>query len=408
MGRATEFVSVNMNKKNKSAYMKIALLILLFAICYGRSYLAYTKLQRNFDCISVRIQDQAVTKKQLIRAQELMKEQEESHIPEIAAYSITEHTSIGEPALERTTEVNLYQVYGQMKLVTPSECMAGNFPVTEDYDGCVIDADSAYQLFGSKDVMDHIITMNQEIPATMKDSTEAQGVDQAQTQPKVIQKKYIVRGVIQSEMPIMMIQAREEATKFWDLEFDYGNLKQGREYASQFMSSYGLSGKYVIIEGNFIGDVIGNILVLPVFILFLIVFVAEVKKIGKIKRIQMEEIQSRHYRMKKDWMRCFVSIITKSLIPLFKIAIGLVILIYAWKAFGIFPLRYLPSKWSDFDQYVRFADQIKERLNDLSYVAPTRREVLFKQNSMYCLFFGAVTILLEWHVIDLIKNTKKN
>jgi len=399
-------VLVSMNKEKKTAYLKIALLILLFIACYGRSYLAYAKLHRNFDYISVRIKNQPVTKKQLLNALETMQEREESHIPEFAAYKITEHTMVGQADLERTTDVNLYNVYGQMRIVTPSEICAGNYPILDDYDGCVIDAHSAYVLFGSSDVLGQTITMKEEIP--MKNqfaagSQEDQNVNSLSSNTKTIDRNYIIRGVIQSEMPMVMIQTRNDSTEFWNFEFDYGDLKQGRQYAQQLMT-YDLSaGKYVIIEADFMNDMMGNILVLPVFVIVLLVLISEVKKIHRIRVAEMKELLERHYRLKKDYASFILRVIRKSLVSIGKIVVVSLFMYCTWKQFGVFPTRYLPSKWSEFDQYIRFADQIKERLRDINYVSPTRREVLFKHNSMCCLGFGAVTLLLEWHILDLVR-----
>lgn len=370
-----------MNSRKKSIYLRIVCLLLIFCFCYFQAYRCYTKLQRNFDCISVRIQDQAVTKKQLVKALSNLQEQVDAHVPEIAAYHMTEHTRIMEPNLERTTYVTLYGVYGQMQLVTPSEVTSGNFVTYEDYAGCVIDEDSAFDIFGT---------------------TKATG----QT-IKIDQKEYYIRGVIKSEMPIVMIQEKPEDAKFWNLELSYGDLQQGREYANQLMINYGLSAKYIIIEQNFIGDCVGNLLVLPVLLLSILLIVLQGKTIHRKFVVKSEEMNQRHYRTKKDWIIFFFHVMHDSVVPLAIIAAAVGLFVITWHFFGIFPMRYFPTKWSDFNQYHRFYEDIKTHLNELSYVNPTRREVLLKQNCMRCMFFSGATLLLEWHVLDLIHLSKQ-
>lgn len=356
--------------------MKILFLILLFGVCYWKAYSTYEVLHRNFYCISVRIQDQAVTKKKLMKVEEMMLEQADNHIPELAAFHMTEHTKIVEQELGRSTQVTLYGVYGQMQQVTPSQLTAGNFVTSEDYAGCVIDEDSAFAIFGSTQVVGQSIEIDK--------------------------KEYYIRGVIESEMPIVMIQEKAETAEFWNLELNYGNLLQGREYATQLMSNYGLSSDYILIEQNFIGDCIGNLLVLPVLVIVVVVFVSQWRRIHRNATMEGEKMKQKHYRTKRDWICYGLQIIRQSWCPLVLVAGSVAILIVTWQRFGTFPMRYLPSKWSDFNQHIRFYNEIKSHLRELSYVTPRRQEVLLKQNCMKCIFFSVSALFLEWHILDVV------
>ena len=335
----------------------------------------YEKFQNNFDSVSVRILDKAVTKKDFIKALNGLQEQKWSHIPEFVAYHMTEHVQVGEESLRRTINVTLYGVYGKMQQVTPSELVAGNYVTFEDYAGCLIDADSAYKLFGSNQVTGQQIVIHNKV--------------------------YSIRGVIESEMPIVMIQEKSETTEFWNLELNYGSLLQGGVYARQFMMNFGLSKNFVLIEGNFIADCMGNLLVLPMLVLTVIICFQQWRQIGVKLRLENNRIKEKHYRTRKDLFTYLWQILLHTWKPILLSGGMIVICIVVWNSFGFLPIRYVPSKWSDFSQYTRVFRELYTHQRELSYITPTRREVLLEQYSMVSLLLSVTEVLLVWHLTDL-------
>lgn len=341
----------------------------------------YEKFHNTFESVSVRILDQAITKKNLMKAMDELQEQKGSHVPEFVAYHMTEHVEVREVSLGRTTNVTLYGVYGKMQQVTPSELVAGNYVTYEDYVGCLIDADSAYQLFGSVQVTGQQIVINK--------------------------KLYDIRGVIESEMPIVMIQEKSETAEFWNLELNYGSLQQGREYARQLLINFVLSKDFVIIEGNFIADCMGNLLVLPVLVLTVIICFQQWRQIGIKLRLENHRIKEKHYRTRKDLLTYLWQVLLHVWRPILLCGGMIVICIAMWNMFGLLPIRYLPSKWSDFSQYARVFRELSTQQTEMNYIMPTRREVLLKQYRMESLVLSVIEVLLVWHLTDLFIIRKK-
>lgn len=371
-----------MSKEKRYFYLKCIIVFALFVFFYGMTYNRYLALHLQENCISVRIQDNAIMKSKLSQTLEIMKLQEDPHIPELAAYYIQDHTMVTEKNLNQQASVSLYGTYGQMELIAAKSLVAGNLLTSEDDTGCVIDVDSAYDLFGSKDVLNQVIVIDDQ--------------------------EYYIRGLIESDLPTVMIQVQSKDAKFWNLELNYGEYQLGREYAIHFVDNYGLSNDYVIIEPKFLGDCLGNLLILPVALLVVILLLKQLKQIRLTYRKERKALFDKAYRMKMDWLRLFGHLIRDSLGPIVMIGLGGVAVVLFSRWFGTFPTRYLPSKWSDFNQYVSAWQDIQSQLKDLSCVAPTQKEVLLKQDSLCCVLYSVITLLLEWHAMDLYREWKKS
>ncbi|WP_310602295.1 hypothetical protein [Anaerosporobacter sp.] len=342
------FVKGRMSKVSRWKVKNIVLLILVI-LCYITAVRKYYELQENYQSVSVRLQGEAVTKEQV----EMIPQTEE--LPEITAYEMEEHRTIMDTRYEKSKDITKYLTYGNMAQILPLQICRGNYVYEEDYEGCILDKGTAYELFGSLDIIGQSIIMEE----TDSDSSQLYGEQIAGTK----QQEYYIRGILDTSYPIVMIQSREEKTTFHYLQLDYGNSSRGREYAEQLVMTYSLGSSFIIVDQNLIVRLLGNLLFLPWLI-------------GGTAVI---------------WKVIHLSLLMRKVIPCICAIMGIVI---TAKEFAFFPLQYVPTKWSDFNSARRIIDAIHNHIEEFRYLSPTIREVMFKDNIIMLLFTVMIILIL--------------
>lgn len=131
---------------------------------------------------------------------------ESERMPEMAMWKkerlkeITEQ-EIGNTA--KTAKTDIIIVYGNMGYVEDMRFDSGFYNQTDDYEGCVLDRDTAYTLWKSKDVLGKYVYYNG--------------------------KRYIVRGVIESSTPKMYIRTSNKNELYTNGTFYYGKAITTKE-----------------------------------------------------------------------------------------------------------------------------------------------------------------------------------
>ena len=417
--RAIVFVKDPMNRDRRWKIKNIVLIILAIA-CYIIGVRKYYELRKNYQSVSVQLQGEPATKEQVktlleeekekYGMEEGQKEEEkenkekeiEKHqeiqvsgkntvkkVPEITAYEKEEHMKVSDTKFGKDKNVTKYLVYGGMNQVLPVQIYSGNFVYVNDYEGCILDRETAYALFGSLDIIGQQVVIDEKVYNKDTDSNSSSNISGSQEGrvTTIKQREYYVRGILDTSHPIVMVQSREDTTQFHYMQFDFGNSSRGREYIEQLLMVYPLGSSAAIIDQNLIVRLLGNVLFLPwLFAGFVIIW--------KTIRLLMEYFKQMGFTNKTPLL--FIKLITPSIL----VVLGIII---SAKRFAFFPLQYIPTKWSDFNSVSRTINLIREHVDEFNYMTPTIREVLLRENIVILVIAVISMVVLMWVVIERIR-----
>lgn len=358
--------------------MVSALILLLF----GKMLFNYENLKNKLVTTSIQFTEKPVTKKQLLNASDKISKLNNADIPVVSAYNMTQHILVSEDKFHRKATVTLYGVHGVMDCIFPVKLVQGNYVTHDDFYGCVIDQDTANKLFGTSKAVGFYVVVNK--------------------------KKYYVRGVVDSDNPMMLIEEKKENTEFYHVELRYENPDKGRAAAKKFVSDYLKAGDYTIIEGNFITKCLGNLFLIPFLVIAIYFLIQTIKQIKQQVNDETEKIQKLRYREFKDIIQYVWHIIKKCWLPMIITAFVIACFVFVCNKYGYYPKRYLPTKFSDFDQYVNFYQQIKADLKEFNYTLPSIREVVLRKGVTENIYICIGIHFLMWHLYDLCKMKQGN
>lgn len=404
--RAIVFVKEPMNKERLWKIKNVVLMALALA-CYSVGVMKYYELRENYQSVSVQLQGEGATKEQVKTLLEEekekygMEEEEEGRdeqqkkqvsqrnkvkkIPEITAYEKEEHRKVSDTKFGKTKNVTKYLVYGGMNQILPIQIYSGNYVYENDYDGCMLDRDTAYALFGSLDVIGQQVVIDEKV--INKNAESNSNSSQGEQVTTIKQREYYVRGILDTSHPIVMVQTREDKTQFHYLQFDYGNSSRGREYVEQLMMVYPLGSSGVIVDQNLIVRLLGNVLFLPWLLAGIIIIWKRVHLLTEYFKLQ-------------EFLKQPPRFFAKLIMPPILAVIGIVV---TARRFAFFPLQYIPTKWSDFSSVSRTINLIREHIDEFNYMTPTIRDVLLKENIAILVIAVVSMIVLMWVVIERIR-----
>lgn len=395
-----------MNKERLWKIKNVVLMALALA-CYSVGVMKYYELRENYQSVSVQLQGEGATKEQVKTLLEEekekygMEEEEEGRdeqqkkqvsqrnkvkkIPEITAYEKEEHRKVSDTKFGKTKNVTKYLVYGGMNQILPIQIYSGSYVYENDYEGCMLDRDTAYALFGSLDVIGQQVVIEEKV--INKNAESNSNSSQGEQVTTIKQREYYVRGILDTSHPVVMVQTREDKTQFHYLQFDYGNSSRGREYVEQLMMVYPLGSSGVMVDQNLIVRLLGNVLFLPWLLAGIIIIWKRVHQLTEYFKLQ-------------EFLKQPPRFFAKLILPPILAVIGIVV---TAKRFAFFPLQYIPTKWSDFSSVSRTINLIREHIDEFNYMTPTIRDVLLKENIAILVIAVVSMIVLMWVVIERIR-----
>lgn len=394
-----------MSRESKWKIKNIVLLILAIA-CYIIGVHTYYELRENYQSVSVQLQGEATTKEQVKTLLEEEKEKydlnedkeeekserednknEVKKVPEVTAYEKEEHMQVTNTKFNKEKDITKYLVYGAMNQILPVQICRGNYVYENDLEGCILDKDTAYALFGSLDIIGQPVMIDENTISNKQDRNDSRDSStQGESVTTTKKREYYIRGILDTSHPVVMVQARFDKTQFHYLQFDYGDSSRGREYVEQLILVYPLGSSSVIVDQNLIVRLLGNVLFLPW--LFAGVFII-------VKTIQLFSGYLKEKKYRNEPPQFFI----KKLIPATFSVIGIGI---TANKFAFFPLQYIPTKWSDFNSVSRTIDLIREHVEEFNYMTPTIREVLLRQNITMLIMEVLAMVILVWVVVERI------
>ena len=272
-----------------------------------------------------------------------------------------------------------------MNQILPIQIYSGNYVYENDYEGCMLDRDTAYALFGSLDVIGQQVVIDENV--INKNAESNSNSSQGEQVTTIKQREYYVRGILDTSHPVVMVQTREDKTQFHYLQFDYGNSSRGREYVEQLMMVYPLGSSGVIVDQNLIVRLLGNVLFLPWLLAGIIIIWKRVHLLTEYFKLQ-------------EFLKQPPLFFAKLILPPILAVIGIVV---TARRFAFFPLQYIPTKWSDFSSVSRTINLIREHIDEFNYMTPTIRDVLLKENIAILVIAVVSMIVLMWVVIERIR-----
>lgn len=244
-------------------------------------------------------------------------EAETDRTEEICFYREAGLVTANEPSFGRQSRTFLGDVRGNAALF--DDRIRGF--LEDDQEGCIIDAETAKALFGSREAVGRELMIQE--------------------------RRYQVRSVINWKQPLILIHGVEKKVTYPRLFFECQSENK-TDAVGQFLMKYGLSGMQA--DGNLLAGAAGAVVwILPlVLFLDLFLFAADQKK-KAVSRIE-----------KGMWMAGGMLLLG--------------VLIYVLVRYCRIPMEWIPGKWSDFSFWTRRVEEEKEKLLYFFIVSRTAKE----------------------------------
>lgn len=329
----------------------LSIVLLIFLLFWGLALSRALFLTQEYRGVSVRIQGADVSRESLERA---YGESTESAPRYISAWSRSaDKITLTNENIGTSVAVSKISVYGSMMDVFPMKVLSGALPVSIDESGCVIDDETALHLFRNIDVVGARIPYGE--------------------------KSYLVRGVITSLEPVILI--READALYDNLELHYEDIESGGVYAKDFIYRYGWAQEYVIVENGFLASVAAGLGFLPAWIAM----------IGTFGALIWEAKKHRYIPLQLGVLFVLAAILPVLLDRLFGLA-------FYW------PDRFLPTRWSDFQFWPRLSDELHSYFNSLLFLVPTSKDIQwFSAVRALLLSTGIASVAVVWLLVLLFK-----
>lgn len=335
------------NRKRITTVVAV-ILFLLFAKAgmYCRNF-----IKSNLSSVSARYQAASVPVKDILKLNENFENNPYFNLPDITLWNLNNYETVFNKMTNITSKTNVIEVFGDMSQVMPMKFIQGNYIYSFDPKGCVLDTQTAYNLFGTTDVMGNIVVWDE--------------------------KEYIVRGVIRAKEEMMLIQISEEGHLYQNVEAVYGEGEdsdspddQGKLF-EELLAQGGLPRPDAVIDGDVISKLLGLIYLLPIWIVIIHMGFYCVKRVYHIKKPIIYDMA-------------------------FSIAVVLIlILLIRITDFGIYiPAQFIPTKWSDFDFYIDKHKEISDTLNRINSVKLMPKDMLRNRYALTCVTATACSMII--------------
>lgn len=326
----------------KNIIFRKSLLLAAGILLSGSLFFAH-RLAQFADTMSVKYQNGGLTNGQIDKIISEWSD-EEGELLYITGWDKIDTVCIRDADIGREQKATLLKVYGDMEAVFPGGMLIGTFAGKGDWEGCVISRHTAEELFQSSQVTGCRILLED--------------------------RGYTVRGVLDSDEALMMVQEERERT-FPYLELIYENRLYAASNTKAALAQWGLSEYTSFSEGNLYAGLARFIAGVPIAAA-LLTYLCTLA--GRRKREQ-------------DGLRRYVRMGLYAAVFLLIIA--------AFIKYGIaFSEDYIPGKISDFGFWV---DKIKEVRKDyrgmLEYGNWLKEKAIIKSLN-YCFLTSAASIIL--------------
>ncbi|WP_271714993.1 ABC transporter permease [Anaeromicropila herbilytica] len=337
-----------LTKKKIIQYLTLFVMFLILLYYLSANLVVAINNKEQYNSESIRFEGNGITQKKIEDSLNMERDKKTKTIPQITAYNRIDSEKIENDKLVRNMDLSVMIVSGDMSVTTPMDLLAGNYVYKEDTYGCLIDSKSAYQLFGTINAVGSIVTYHKQ--------------------------QYYIRGVVSTDSPVFFIQSNKEDMEYKNLEIVYPGQRNAEELVEQFLTSNQYPS-HTLIDGVFYGGMIHSLLLLPIWLFYMIVTI----KIGLYykSKISNEVVNSRLYKSDntKDYKKG--NLIGIILIAILYISMIILCGYSIHKLTGNpfrFMMKYIPTKWSDFDFWPEHYKLITDQLNLIKYRMPNPKD----------------------------------
>lgn len=294
--------------------------------------------------VSARWSDGGISPAQLTAQEEYARQDGVQNLPELTLWENRGHLPITDNA-DRSTGAAVIELFGHCEEICFEGLLAGVFPARGDTSGCAISEKTAFELWGSRDVLGKTILIDGKV--------------------------YSIRGVFQGKDGLVLVQQESSSTKsFPNMQLRLHG-EGGVAEAQAFLTRFGFSGAQ-LLDLPLLGWLIKALAGLPAMTLGVHIMI---------------KLLCRGIRL-----RAFPLLLSGYILPA-GIAAGVCLYLsgFPWSV----PQRLIPTKWSNFEFWGRtlgtFVKSIKEWLS----AAPSYRDMSLWPGVLLTFFLviGAVVLL---------------
>lgn len=342
--------------KKKLIYILLSLAALIIwgsGIYYGQY------IKKYYQSVSIRLKQDGITAKELITGLQYEEIKNTGNTPSISAWNCLEEQMITSTELGRSYQSWLIEAYGDVGHVFPFQLTTGNLLTSNDYEGCILDEETAYQLFGTINPIGNSITY--------KD------------------KLYYIRGIIKSPKPVFFLMIENRNHRYYNIELVYGKSdgkreENGQELADSFLLQNNLAGSYAVIDGPFYSELLEILSNIPAWFLGFYMLYSMLQMLWDRRTLPLQMLI-----LLSGFLVLYMFL--KWLLD-FQISI---------------PERLIPTKWSDFSFWVDKYKEIQEQVGSIAYLPPTIKDNLFISYARRCVNDTLISLISMWILATHIK-----
>ncbi len=301
-----------------------ALLLLAAAVVWAYAFLQTRTLLDAYPGVSVRMADAKVTAEQL---GDILPSDADDGLTLTAAWTWGTPAAAAAESLKTAATLRVAAVWGDMRRTEPMTLMSGSLPAEEDWDGCLLDAQSAQALFRSVDPVGAKLTVNGRV--------------------------YTVRGVAKTYTPVLFVRSADAT--YENLEFAVRDVSTGQADVKAFLYRHALAADYAVVQSGLYARILRGLVWLPVSLLL---FAAAVRTL--------------RYALPRRGRRLPVLLLLLLSAALLAAAGGLLV----WNT-AYWPQAFLPTKAADFRFWRTLADGWRAAWKALCLTAPLPGDILF-------------------------------
>lgn len=357
----------------------IKIVLLVFVLVVVQKNVMF--LNEHYKTVSVRLEKDGITMERIQEINRSMAEMEDTAIKEIVPWKVEKNSIVVNPILKKECRVASIGVYGSMQATIPMDLAAGNYVYKQDQNGCLIDKSTAYKLFGTIDIIGNEV--------------------------RIEKKSYFIRGVVETQQMVLLFQSKNKRDIFYNIEivFSREDWEEGLQRVKSLLYQYNIGDDAVFLDGAIYANTIKHYEAIPYWILYITMVIMMVLYLKYYirkrhsKRVVMWE-QKKEIISKRN---CFIVVF------FIVVAIGLgIMLSYYFENPCYLPQQWTPTKWSDFDFWVKMAQDIKEEFIRIRYTMPNVKDVVLIQKLEESLFGIIIASILIIHIMYHLYEARKH
>ena len=341
----------------KRKILRIIIVLIAGTFLWIVSIINQSYISDYHDAVSVRFHEPEITKQRIDSILEAMILREDNHIPEITLWQRDEHIDITNEREDKSIEISLITVAGDMSRIYPVPLVGGGYLSEEDNFGCVIDKATAYKLFGSFDVVGIKINYDK--------------------------KEYIIRGIIEEVGSNVVIIQEEtssyksiDAKKYSCMELSYTDTENAKLLAEGIVLTNGIGTPVKIIDGYQNQKLSYMLIHIPLWLAALMIIIHTARKVYSLR----------------------ASLIF-TLIGGIGTVILCVVLVKVTNMYLYFPSSMIPNRWSDFDFW---AEKLKEIVSAISKKEGTVlyfKDIMLRNRMLKVIIGVAATVICQLYLM---------